>query len=80
MTVINATQARSNLFNLLESVLANNDTAKISTKTGNVVLMSENEYNSIVETMYLTSIPNMKQSILEGGRTPISDCVTIDEL
>ncbi|MCM1546183.1 MAG: type II toxin-antitoxin system Phd/YefM family antitoxin [Clostridiales bacterium] len=74
MTNTNITQARSNLFKLADQIIKFNDVVNITTKDGNVVMMSEEDYNSIMETLYLYSIPGMRESILEGAKTPTEDC------
>jgi len=80
MTHLNASQARNNFFNLLETVTEKNEIARITSRAGNAVIMSEDEYNSIQETLYLMNIPGMWESIVEGVNTPLEDCVKIDEL
>ena len=80
MTQLNASQARNNFFSLIESVAANNDVARITSRAGNAVIMSEDEYKSLQETLYLMGIPGMWDSIIEGVNTPLEDCVKIDEL
>jgi len=80
MTHLNASQARSNFFNLLENVTEKNEIARITSRAGNAVIMSEDEYNSIQETLYLMNIPGMWDSIIDGVNTPLEDCVKIDEL
>lgn len=78
MTTTNITKARSDLFNLAERVVKFNDTINVATKDGCFVMLSEEDYNSIMETLYLCSIPNMQESIIEGLNTPIDDCVEVD--
>lgn len=70
MTNTNITSARSNLFKLADSCIKYNDIININTKSGNVVMMSEEDYNGLMETLYLCSIPGMKESIIEGMKTP----------
>ena len=48
-------------------------------KNGNAVLISEDDYRAIEETIYLNNIPGMTESIITGGDTPLSDCVEYDE-
>ena len=74
MTNTNITQARSNLFKLADQVIKFNDIVNITTKDGNVVMMSEEDYRSIMETIYLYSIPGMAESIIEGIKTPVEEC------
>ena len=78
MTTTNITKARSDLFNLAERVVKYNDTINVTTKDGSFVMLSEEDYNNILETLYLTSIPDMHKSIVDGLNTPDKDCVEID--
>ncbi|MDR2202130.1 MAG: type II toxin-antitoxin system Phd/YefM family antitoxin [Clostridiales bacterium] len=80
MTNFDATQAHDKFFDLLKDVTERNEIAKIVGKTGNAIIMSEDEYNSISETLYLMGIPGMWKSIIEGINTPISECVEINEI
>jgi antitoxin YefM len=52
----------------------------ISTKKGNAVIISAENYNAIQETLYLLNIKGMRESIIEGKETPISDCVGENEV
>lgn len=78
MTTTNITKARSNLFDLAERVVKFNDTINVTTKDGSFVMLSEEDYNNIMETLYLSSIPDMQDSIIKGLNTPIADCIEID--
>lgn len=78
MTTMNITKARSNLFELAERVVKFNDTVNVTTKDGSFVMLSEEDYNSLMETLYLYSIPEMRESIAEGVKTPIEECVALD--
>ncbi len=66
MKTINATSARTNLFQLLKNTLNQNLPTRITTKHGAVVLMSEEEYDGWMETMQLLSIPGFKESFDEA--------------
>lgn len=70
----NATNFRKKLFELLDQTIKYNEPVNISTKGGNAVLISEEEYNSLMETLYLTSIPGMKEKLEDGLKTPIEEC------
>lgn len=70
----NATNFRKNIFEMLDQTIKYNEPVNISTKSGNAVLISEDEYNSLMETLYLTSIPGMKEKLQEGINTPIEEC------
>ncbi|MBQ8284388.1 MAG: type II toxin-antitoxin system Phd/YefM family antitoxin [Clostridia bacterium] len=78
MTTTNITKARSQLFDLAERVVKFNDTINVTTKDGSFVMISEDDYNSLMETLYLYSIPGMKESIEEGINTPLEDCEEVD--
>lgn len=78
MTTTNITKARSTLFELAERVVKFNDTVNVTTKDGSFVMISEEDYNGIMETLYLCSIPGMKESLIEGLNTPIEECVDLD--
>ena len=56
----NVTNARANLYNLINMAIDNNEVININTKNGNVVLISEEDYNSLIETLYLSSDPDYK--------------------
>lgn len=80
MININATKLRKDLFNILSQTIKFNEPVNVSTKDGNAVLLSEEDYNGLVETVYLSSIPELKDKIVEGIRTPLSECVPEDEV
>ena len=80
MVNTNATNFRKNLYGILEQTIKFNEPVNISTKDGNAVMISEDEYNSLMETLYLCSIPGMKEKILEAGNTPTSECVPENEV
>ena len=80
MAVINITNARKELYNLVENVNLYNEPALIVSKKGNAVLVSEDDWNALQETVYLNSIPGMAQSLIEGRDTPIEQCVAEDEV
>lgn len=76
----NATNFRKNLFGLLEQTIKYNEPVNVSTKDGNVVVLSEEDYNGLMETLYLTSIPGMKEKLIEGLNTPLSECIPENEV
>ena len=75
MSTINITNARKNLYNLVESVSLYHEPTIIVEKKANAVLISEDDWSAIQETLYLDSIPQMTQSILEGANESIEDCI-----
>lgn len=76
MKTIKVTNARANLYKLLEEANDSHEPVHITGKKNNAVLVAETDWNSIQETLYLTSIPGMRESIIEGMNTPIEECVT----
>ena len=80
MQNMNITNFRRDVFNVLEQTIKFNEPVNISTKDGNAVVISEEDYNNLIETMYLSSIPGMKEKIIEGMNTPVSECVPEDEV
>jgi len=75
MKSIKATNARKQIYKLIEETVNTNTPIQISSKNGNVIMISEADWNSIQETLYLISIPGIRESIIEGLNTPIEDCV-----
>lgn len=78
MMNINITNARAELFKLASSCIKYNNVININTKEGNVVMISEEDYNNLIETLYLAGIPNLLESIVEGVNTPLEDCEKIE--
>ena len=74
MTTTNITNFRKNAFNYVEQTIRYNEPLHISTKEGNAVLLSEEDYSGIMETLYLVSMPGMREKIMEGMSTPLEDC------
>lgn len=74
MRTIPITQARQNLYNILDETITNSEPIEILGKRGNGILISKQDWNSIQETLFLLSIPGMRKSLIEGRNTPIEDC------
>ena len=74
MTSFTATEARKKLYRLLDDVNESHQPLQISGKHGNAVLVSEDDWRSIQETLYLLSIPGMRKSIRDGLKTSVSQC------
>lgn len=79
MAIINATKARNNFFKLIDTALTTHEPVYVTSKNGNVVLLSEEDYRSIQETMYLCSIPGLKDKIVQGINTPLEECQTCSD-
>lgn len=76
----NITNFRKDMYKVLEQTVKYNEPVNISTKDGNAIVISEEDYRGLMETLHLTSIPGMKEKIIEGINTPLSDCVSENEV
>ncbi len=74
MTTLTATRARATLYKLLEQTAASHHPIQITGKRANAVLIAEEDWRAIVETLYLVSIPGMRDSIRKGLKTPLRQC------
>lgn len=74
MNTVSATQARQRLYRLIDETASSHEPIQISGKRGNAVLLSEEDWKSIQETLYLLSIPGMRESIRDGMDTPTTRC------
>ncbi|WP_028822147.1 type II toxin-antitoxin system Phd/YefM family antitoxin [Propionimicrobium lymphophilum] len=71
MTAISVTKARANLYRLVDQANEESQTITITGKRGNAVLIGEDDWSAIQETLYLNSIPGMSQSIIEADQEGI---------
>lgn len=76
----NVTSFRKNIFSLLEQTIRYNEPVNISTKDGNAVVLSEEDYRGIMETLSFLSNPSMKEKLMEGKAESLSDCVPESEV
>jgi prevent-host-death family protein len=74
METTTVSTARARLYRLLDEVTASREPVLIAGKRGNAVLVSEEDWRSIQETLYLLSMPGMRKSIRLGMATPVSKC------
>jgi prevent-host-death family protein len=74
MTTLNSTEARSNLYGLIAQVNESHEPVTITGKKGNAILISEDDWSAINETLTLLSIKGMRESIVEGMQTPLDEC------
>lgn len=74
MTTITATDARRQLYKLLDDVADSHEPIQITGKRGSAVLMAEEDWRAVQETLYLLSVPGMRESIREGMATPVEEC------
>jgi prevent-host-death family protein len=75
MSTITATEARSNLYNLVDQVAESHEPVLITGKRNNAVLVAEEDWRAINETLYLLNIPGMRESILEGMKESLEESV-----
>jgi len=73
MAVITASNARANLYRLIDQTNKSHEPVVISGKRNNAVLISEEDWNSIQETLYLISIPGMRESIVNEMKEPLAE-------
>lgn len=76
MTVTNISVLRKNLFSSIDNVIEYNDSITVSTKKGNAVIISESEYNAMLETIYLVLQKGLVEKINEGEKEDISEMST----
>ncbi len=74
MNIINATEARAKLYTLIDETAESHQPVIITGKRGNAVLVSEEDWNALSETLYLLSVPGMRESIKEGMEQDLSEC------
>ncbi len=80
MLSISVTNFRKNIYSILSQTIKFNEPVNISTKDGNAVILSEEDYNGLIETLYLSNMPDVKKSIIDGLKTPIEECVAENEV
>jgi len=76
MMTLNVTEARANLYKLIDDTTASHEPVVITGKRGNAVLLAEDDWNAINETLHLLSVPGMRESILEGMQESIDSAAT----
>ena len=73
MTTLTVTEARANLYKLIDDASVNHEPVIITGKRGNAVLLAEGDWNAITETLHLVSVPGMRDSILASMQESIDD-------
>ncbi len=74
METVNITEARKQLYHLVDASQDSHEPIQITGKRCNAILLSEDDYKAMNETLYLLSVPNMRESIIEGMDTPLNEC------
>ncbi len=80
MTNTNITNFRKNIYEMLETTIEYNEPINISTKKGNAVVLSEEDYNSLMETLYISSIPHLKEEIIKRKNASDDEFINEDEV
>lgn len=73
MTNVTVTEARKSLYKLVDEVQESHQPVQITGRRGSAVLVGEEDWRAVQETLHLVSIPGMRESILEGMGTPVSE-------
>ena len=74
MTSLTASAARARLYKLIDESAESHEPVQITGKRSQAVLVSMEDWRAIQETLYLSAIPGMRESIIEGLKTPIKEC------
>lgn len=74
MSTLSVTEARSNFYGLIAQVNESHEPITITGKKGNAILIAEDDWSAINETLTLLSIKGMRESIVEGLQTSVNDC------
>ncbi|MFQ5456134.1 MAG: type II toxin-antitoxin system Phd/YefM family antitoxin [Nitrospirota bacterium] len=74
MSIFSASQARANLYKLIDEAAESHEPVLITGKRNNAILISEEDWKAIKETVFLNSIPGMSESIIEGMNSPVDEC------
>ena len=76
MRTVTAEKVKSDFTKILDHAIASHEPVHITGKKAHGILISEEDWRAIQETLYLLSIPKMRESIRRGLKTPIEKCVT----
>lgn len=74
MGILTASEVRANIYRLIDEAAATHQPILITGKRHNAVLVSEEDWRAIQETLFLMSVPGMKESIKEGMKEPLGSC------
>ncbi len=80
MDTIPISKARENLFGLVDQAIESHKPIAIASKRGDVIVIAKQDWEAIQETLYLTSIPGMAESIIAAANTPIEECIPLEDL
>lgn len=80
MTVTNITNLSNHLFDYISQAIDYNDVINVNTQSGNAVIISESDYNGLLETLYLSRSNRTCEEITDGIQTPLNECVPETEV
>ena len=80
MRTVNATSARKEIYSLIDETNNSHTPIQITGKRSHAILIGEDDYRAMQETLFLLSIENMRESLLEGKKTDLDDCSNEEEL
>ena len=75
MTTLKASDARTKLYRLIDQTATSHEPVLITGKRKNAILVSEDDWRSVEETLFLLSVPGMRESLIKGMKTPLSKCL-----
>ncbi|MDI6605209.1 MAG: type II toxin-antitoxin system Phd/YefM family antitoxin [Thermoanaerobacteraceae bacterium] len=73
MKIMSVTKVRQNIYKIIEQIRKNSEPIQITSRKGNAILISEEDWNAIQETLYLLSVPNLKESIMDADKIPLEE-------
>jgi prevent-host-death family protein len=76
MKTFRVSEARANLYKLIDETSELHEPIKITGKRNNAIIIGEEDWRAVEETLYLLSMPNVRKSIIKGMKTPIKKCVS----
>lgn len=77
---LTATALRNNIYEVLNNTVKYNDVVSVTTKEGTAIIISEEDYRALLETMYLNSIPGLATQILDAASKPITEGIPASEV
>ncbi|GHU57406.1 hypothetical protein AGMMS49975_22960 [Clostridia bacterium] len=80
MHTLNATSFRKDLFGQLQNTAKWSEPLTVTTKDGNVVILSERDYRDIMATLEISSVPGLAEQIKSAALSPIEDCVSEEDV
>lgn len=80
MNTTTITNFRKNIYGMIERTVRYNEPINILTREGNAVMISEEDYNNLLETLYLNSVPGMHEKLIDGLNTSLEDTVPEDSV